>query len=654
MPAPTISISSNDLTAAALIPPVHKGFSCGQPNENPQFEWSLSGTKPGNGMPFTIADVESFEIYMFDLDATGTVPRPSDIPNYFLHWAVTGIPTTITEVTQNQTWTTETIYTTDYGSGDNLNGYNGPCAPEFHLYQFLVIARIKPSIIPDFFENAEQSPKQYGVRGFFRFTDDETNLYVEPPTDDVNCGELACPEGSELIGDNCVETIITEPTLYSTIYTVQKGMVATFYSQLATHFFENVLQYDLPLSLDAFGVIETSAVVSFPATNELTPEYTSTSTAWCSNGNIAEGRLNIASVWAENTTCPPGSICNGTQNCPPFNKWIGFADCVIAPVTGMYCVGIAADNFVKFKLDGVLIFEALLAVQPNFKRWYVLELELQEGPHVIELEGKNDGACAAFGAEIYQASAAVLQTFSTQAQVDDTLIFSTKDKIGEVFDIGEDSGASCPGGFAFDSCNTGECVQYNYSPVEESSCFYRIINCKDVNDTYLIAFAATETNPLYQNSVFELSGNQTYFADKCFRLVGLEVADSADVIDVTVVTDYGINNCNACDPSEEVESCENPGTFQYISLAEGQPELTLGNIYEFNQLEGCYKYTGVKNTQPPILVDVEITTDYESSDCIICQPCAILKNCATDEEIIIRFSDSTEIPEIGDVIKIST
>jgi hypothetical protein len=175
-----------------------------------------------------------------------------------------------------------------------------------------------------------------------------------------------------------------------------------------------------------------------------------------------------------------------------------------------------------------------------------------------------------------------------------------------------------------------------------------------VYNIIIIAFAATETNPLYQNSVFELSGNQTYFADKCFRLVGLEVADSADVIDVTVVTDYGINNCNACDPSEEVESCENPGTFQYISLAEGQPELTLGNIYEFNQLEGCYKYTGVKNTQPPILVDVEITTDYESSDCIICQPCAILKNCATDEEIIIRFSDSTEIPEIGDVIKIST
>ena len=30
------------------------------------------------------------------------------------------------------------------------------------------------------------------------------------------------------------------------------------------------------------------------------------------------------------------------------------------------------------------------------------------------------------------------------------------------------------------------------------------------------------------------------------------------------------------------------------------------------------------------------------------------KHDATDEEIIIRFSDSTEIPEIGDVIKIST
>jgi len=650
MSQPAITISSNDLTSAALIPPVHKGFACGQPNENPQFSWALSGTKPGNGQPFTAADVEVFEIYVYDFDAVGTAPRPTYVPNNFLHWGVQNIPNTFTQVTQNQVWTTEFIYATDYGSGDNVNGWNGPCAPAFHTYRIDVYARIKQSKVPDFYEGGN-GPKEINIKSAsFRFTDDPTNLYNDPPTEDVPCGELSCPPGSELIGDNCVETNYTDVTLFPTIYTVQQGMISsTVYGNAGAKFFENADQYNYPLRLIS-GIIKTNN--NNAPTISLTPDYTSTTDAWASNGSNTKGRLNIASVWADDG-CPAGATCVGTESCPPFGEWIGFADCIEVPVTGKYCIGIAADNYVKISIDGTLVFYAVNNETQNFNSWWVLEIDLAEGPHVIELEGKNQSTCAAFAAEIYQATAATLQTFSTQAQVDNTLIFSTLNRVGTTFDIGEDSGASCPNGFAFDTCDTGNCVEYIYSTVEETPCYYRIINCKDVNDTYLVSFAPTETNPLYQNSVFELAGNQTYFADKCFRLVGLEVADSADVINVTVVTDYGINNCNACNPSEQVESCENPGTFEYISLAEGQSALTLNNIYEFDQLEGCYKYTGQKDNQPPVLLNVEITTDYQSTDCIVCEPCVILKNCATDEEITIRFDDSVEIPEIGAVIKIS-
>lgn len=650
MPAPTISISSNDLTAASLIPPVHKGFSCGQPNENPQFEWALSGTKPGNGMPFTAADVEEFEIYIIDLDAVGTAPRPTYVPNNFLHWGVQNIPNTFTEVIQNQPWTTEFIYATDYGSGDNINGYNGPCAPALHIFNIQVIARIKPDSIADFFTKNQPVPKEYGVKGIFRFTDDVDNLYVEPPTEDVSCGQLNCPQGTELIGDNCVETETTDVITSPTIYTVQQGMVADFYGDAGAKFFEDVEQYTYPLTLINGIIKDNNNIVP---TTALTPDYTSLSDAWASGSTIIKGRLNLATVWAVGT-CPPGDTCTGVQACPPYDQWIGFSDCVEAPVTGKYCIGIGADNFVKIKIDGTEIFTALFAQQPNFKSWWVLEVTLEAGPHVIELEGNNDSACAAFAAEIYQATAATLQTFSTQGQVDATVIFSTVDRIGSNFDIGSESGFICPEGFAYDSCDTGECVKITYSPIEETLCFYRVINCKDVNDTYLLDFASTETNPLYQNSVFELGGNATYFTDKCFRLIGLEVATQADVTNATVITDYGINNCNACDPSEEVESCENPGQFEYLAMAEGQAALTPGNIYEFDQLEGCYKYIGLTDTQPPLLFDVEISTDYETDDCIICIPCTILTNCATEAEITIRFDDSvTEIPELGDVIEIA-
>ena len=41
MSQPAITIISSDITSGALIPPVHKGFTCGQPNVNPAIEWAI-------------------------------------------------------------------------------------------------------------------------------------------------------------------------------------------------------------------------------------------------------------------------------------------------------------------------------------------------------------------------------------------------------------------------------------------------------------------------------------------------------------------------------------------------------------------------------------------------------------------------------------
>ena len=161
---------------------------------------------------------------------------------------------------------------------------------------------------------------------------------------------------------------------------------------------------------------------------------------WGVSGSTTLGRLNSVGIWA----CAAGVSTAGSQ---PVGEWIGFSRCLDLPAGGDYLVGIAGDNRVRLKVDGLLAFELDSPATTNFNYWHVRRVSLTSGVHVLELFGKNDGSIAAFGAEIsgpFPAGSLRDEGAQKLADYAGNIVFSTLDMVGGRFDLGESSGWECP------------------------------------------------------------------------------------------------------------------------------------------------------------------------------------------------------------------
>jgi hypothetical protein len=161
---------------------------------------------------------------------------------------------------------------------------------------------------------------------------------------------------------------------------------------------------------------------------------------WGVGNSTTEGRLNTVGIWAcDERTGNVGSL--------PVGEWIGFSYCLDIEVGGDYLIGIAGDNRVRFKVDGELEFELNNGQGSSFNYWHIRKISLTSGIHVIELLGKNDGSVAAFGAEIsgpFPQGSLDTELDQQQADYANNIIFTTQDMVGQTFDIGENSGWTCP------------------------------------------------------------------------------------------------------------------------------------------------------------------------------------------------------------------
>lgn len=152
-----------------------------------------------------------------------------------------------------------------------------------------------------------------------------------------------------------------------------------------------------------------------------------------------EGPLNRCGIW----TCPAGSDT-------PYSKWIGFSRTITAPATKTYYIGMAADNNFRFKVDGTIIREETSCSNgENFKIWHIYPVSLTAGQHIIEMEGRNCGSSASFGAEIYNNTPAELAAATSYSGLN--LVFSTKDMIGLNYENGV---YVCPSGYALNTTTT--------------------------------------------------------------------------------------------------------------------------------------------------------------------------------------------------------
>jgi len=192
--------------------------------------------------------------------------------------------------------------------------------------------------------------------------------------------------------------------------------------------------------------------------NVITPTaINNTNTFWWSNNSSSFGRLNNIGL----------SALTGV--------WVGFTKCINIDTAGTYYIGIGADNYCRFKLNGTLIADFTTLTSTNFNKWSVFPIQLNSGINIIEMEGQNAAASdpnpASFGAEIYYPTGATpfatLTAATSTASTEANVIFSTTEYLNQNWQLGP-GGYSCPTGFVLNLCNPSKplCTQIIKEPVQ--------------------------------------------------------------------------------------------------------------------------------------------------------------------------------------------
>jgi hypothetical protein len=262
----------------------------------------------------------------------------------------------------------------------------------------------------------------------------------------IDCGCYCTPDFTLLEGGVCQFVDSVSATTYGTFYTGYTGSQFDEYCENGTNFYKSNLTGILPYFLNSSGLIKdgTSATTINPDIN------VNTGSLWDSNGTTLDGRLNDCGIWAEEGGFIPG------------NEWIGFSKCLNLTRSGIYSVGLAADNRVRFKINGEFFYIGDQGITQSFTYWRVFEVTLSAGTNVIEMEGynDNDATASSFGAEIYDATIEELTGLTSTSQLTPLTIFTTKDfrydetGIPVLFDLGQSSGYSCPAGYFLNKCGT--------------------------------------------------------------------------------------------------------------------------------------------------------------------------------------------------------
>ena len=128
---PSITLYSNTYTEGSVISPSYYSTFCAQGNYSPDMVWILNS--------IDVSNVVSYEILCEDIDASGSSPD-----GYFIHWWVTDIDSNQLNIPISGNWNSGNVQPTDYGSGDDANGWNGPCPPAgpAHNYRIQITATL--------------------------------------------------------------------------------------------------------------------------------------------------------------------------------------------------------------------------------------------------------------------------------------------------------------------------------------------------------------------------------------------------------------------------------------------------------------------------------------------------------------------------------
>ena len=293
-----------------------------------------------------------------------------------------------------------------------------------------------------------------------------------------------CPSGytPTIDSDSCILTITAATSGGSFFYTGVAATDIVQYNKLGVIFYEDITSLSYPISnsgstgnvttqngtplfnteflLDNSGRILNiqAGGVGTGINNDGTYGPTSITNSLWGLGTINSGRLNNAGIWA--STGNPA---------PPINEYIGFSYCLDIATTDTYYIGLSADNDIRLKVNNETLVDckisnftantqALSGYSIIFVNHHVFPVTLTSGLNIIELEGLNTGAFAAFCAEVYTGSVATLSGYTSYSQLSANTIFSTLDFIGQNIPLSSSgattgTGYTCPSGYSLYTCS---------------------------------------------------------------------------------------------------------------------------------------------------------------------------------------------------------
>lgn len=644
----SIILGSTSFDNNAVIPQQFKNsVECSGNNRSPEFNWTLYG--------IVQAHVESFNLYVENVNLPG-----SSTNGKFLHWGVRGITKVQQQISENGWWLDPStlVLSTDYTSGDKVNGWNGPCADNPYLYRAWVEAKIAPQYAP--FIWAEGAPADLILRSnYYLFLDRPTNMVDSPTT--IDCNSSQCPPGYDLIGGVCQEVVTQASILHNIVYTPVPAHQLLAWGEYGTMFIRNANQYTFPIigsinntfSLkDSAGRSVASDLIGKAFLNNThvgTIISNDNHDLWFPYLDRIKSRLNTTAIWTTND-----------DSGLPYNEWIGFTYCLNLNEVGNYCIGFAADNAMRFKINGNLIacWETKRTdTYDSIKIWYLFEIELKPGANIIEIECLNLSDFGGFGFEIYDASIDELEALTTPEELDLSgyVIFNSKDPAITHFDLGEYSGYSCPDGFSL-SCDKLVCTKISKVDPVVVECCWVIESCLDSQERYYIRIVDSYPDVIYFDSVYTFTGNQIFVDSqtgkpKCFKVVDKVICDQGepDAVDVEVLQYYGDNGCSICLTSVKFQRCDNAAIERVVTMQQNQPALTVGNIYRISaDPTNCYIYLG-DTTDEVTDNGVAIVNDFQTDNCGVCNGCLRIRNCNTDQDYLIKLAPGADNPDISEV-----
>jgi hypothetical protein len=317
---------------------------------------------------------------------------------------------------------------------------------------------------------------------------DVWNYVVDNPcilTGETNCFIVfsGCGAGFTATTSGCQKITYTAATVNPTTYTVNSGNTNSAYGSSGGIVYENITNLDFPITAQTYSFPTPPLVDSTGHT--LTYTSAGTNQLW-GTGSASDGRLNTIGIWGASV---------------PTFEWVGFSYCVNLPNTQIYTLGYAVDDVGRIYVDGELILE-LISNGNHFRAWKLFPITLSAGEHVIEFYAQNYLGGASLGAEIYSADTSVISGFTATTQLNPYIVFSTGNLIGQQWQLGENSGFSCPSGYAFDLCAGGLCAKIETTSFSSETSDASCISCYCTGDNK-IDFNSLVTQPLSAITVFE-------------------------------------------------------------------------------------------------------------------------------------------------------